>query len=174
MSFKFLPMRLLELIGQLFPENAVGCKIRGAFYKPFLKECGKNFQVALGAKLEHTNNISVGNDVYIGHGSWISGLRGGIRLDDEVMIGPGVKMVSNNHTFVNGSARFGPGIGKPIHIGKGAWIASNVVVTAGVKVGASCLLAASTVVTKDTQERAIVAGIPGKIIGNISENHKDD
>lgn len=164
-----MPLRFLEILGQIFPENAWGCKIRGAFYKPFLKKCGRNFQVALHAKLEHLSGIEVGKDVYIGHGSWISGLRGGLLLEDEVMLGPFVNMVSSNHTFLEGSARFGKGEGGRIEIGSGTWIASGVTVTAGVTVGRSCLLAAGAVVTKNIDKGSIAGGVPAKTIGKTSQ-----
>ena len=163
-----MPLRFLEIMGQMFPENALGCKLRGAFYRPFLKKCGRNFQVALHAKLEHLSGIEVGNDVYIGHGSWVSGLRGGVHLEDEVMLGPFVSVISSNHTFEEGSARFGKGVGARIEIGSGTWIAGGVTVTAGVRVGRSCLLAAGAVVTKDITEGSIAGGVPAKIIGKTA------
>lgn len=163
-----MPLRLLEIFGQLFPENTWGCRIRGAFYRPFLKSCGRNFQVGLMAKIEHPSKVTVGHDVYIGHGSWISGLRGGIHLDDEVMLGPFVRMISSNHTFEAGSARFAPGKGGPIAIGRGTWIAGGATVVAGVSVGASCLLAAGCVVTRDVVAGDCVGGVPAKVIGTTS------
>lgn len=166
---KGMSLRFLELLGQIFPENSWGCRARGLFYQPFLKKCGRNFQVALHAKIEHLQNIEVGNDVYIGHGSWISGIRGGILFEDEVMISPFVIIVSSDHTFKDGSARFGGGRAGRIIIGRGTWIASGVVVTAGVTVGASCLLAAGAVITKDVVEGTIVGGVPAKPIGKIEE-----
>lgn len=170
-SLKLFPLRLVDIIGQLFPEDSFGCKVRGKMYSFFLKKCGANFQVALRVKLEHLRNIEVGNDVYIGYGSWISGLRGGIELHDEVMLGPYVKMISSNHTFNNGSARFAQGVGGRIVIGRGTWIASGVVITAGTEIGQSCLLAAGSIVTKNIPEDSIVAGIPGKVIGKVSEKY---
>lgn len=167
--FSGMPLRFLEILGQVFPENSWGCKIRGVFYKPFLKRCGRNFQVALYAKLEHLSGIEVENDVYIGHGAWISGLRGGVLLEDEVMLGPFVSMISSNHTFYKGSARFGKSEGGRIEIGSGTWIASGVTVTAGITVGRSCLLSAGAVVTKNIAEGSIAGGVPAKIIGKTSQ-----
>jgi acetyltransferase-like isoleucine patch superfamily enzyme len=106
-----LPLRFVELFGQIFPENSSGCRIRGLMYKPFLKQCGSNFQVGLSVKLEFCENITIGKDVYIGHGCWLSGLNGGLEFEDEVMLGPGVKMVSSNHSFSKGSSRFAPSDG---------------------------------------------------------------
>lgn len=166
-----LLFRLIELFGQIFPEDARGCLIRGYIYRPYLRKCGNNFQVGIGAKLEHLKNIEVGNDVYIGHGCWISGIRGGIKLNDQVMLGPYVKMVSSNHTPMNNSFRFGPGIGAHIEIGKGTWIASNVVITAGVTIGECCLIAAGSVVTKDFESFSIIGGVPAKKIGCCHEKY---
>ncbi len=160
-----LPQRLCELIGQFFPETPLGCQMRGLLLRPFLKRCGRNFQVALGAKIEHGYNIEVGDHVYIGHGSWVSGIYGGIVLENEVMTGPFVAMVSSNHTFVDGSARFGPPSPARIVIGAGTWIAARVTITAGVRVGHSCLLAAGAVVCKDVPDGMCVGGVPAKLIG---------
>jgi maltose O-acetyltransferase len=172
--FRFLgrcPFRWLELVGQVFPEDATGCRIRGCIYRPFLKRCGRNFQVGLAAKLEHPSNIDVGDDVYIGHGSWISGVRGGIKLGDQTMLGPYVCMVSSNHTPVNGSFRFGPGTGARIVIGRGSWLAAKTVVTAGVEIGECCLIAAGAVVTRPVASYSIVAGVPAKKIGDCREKY---
>jgi maltose O-acetyltransferase len=170
-SLRYFPLRWLEIFGQIFPENSFGCTVRGWLYRPFMKSCGKNFQVGLAVKLEHCNNINVGNHVYIGHGSWISGLRGGVTLEDEVLIGPHVRMVSSNHTFSGGSSRFAPGVGGAIVIGKGTWIASGASIMAGVSVGDSCLVAASAVVTKEVVKDTIVAGVPAKRIGSVSAKY---
>lgn len=163
--------RLMELAGQLMPPNAWGCRVRGMIYKPFLKNCGRNFQVGLQAKLEHLSNIEVGDDVYIGHGSWISGVRGGVKLDDQVMLGPFVRMVSSNHLFENGSARFPSGVGAPIQVGYGTWIAGGATLIAGTTVGRSCLIAAGCVVTSNVPDQAIIGGVPGRIIGSTAEKN---
>ncbi|MBW2292232.1 MAG: acyltransferase [Deltaproteobacteria bacterium] len=166
-------MRCLELLGEVFPESDIGCRIRGAIHRPFLKSCGKNFQVGLHAKLEHRQGIEVGDDVYIGHGSWLSGLGGGLVLHDQVMLGPYVTMVSANHTFVDGSARFGAAEPGRIEIGRGSWIAAGATIVTGSRVGSSCLIAAGAVVTMDVEDHAIAGGVPARVLGhNESENAK--
>lgn len=163
---KLIPLRFVELLGQLFPEDAAGCKIRGWLYKPFLKRCGTNFQVSLRVKLENLNKIEIGNDVYIGHGSWINGDKDGVILNDEVMLGPYVTMVAGNHGVSNGSYRFGKGTGGRIQIGRGTWLASKSTVVAGVTLGEGTLVAANCVVVKDYQDNVKLGGVPSQIIGN--------
>lgn len=173
-EFKFIgrcAFRLLYLFGQLFPSDSRGCKIRGLIHRPFLKSCGKNFQVGIGAKIEHMHNIEIGNDVYIGPDCWICGIRGGIRFDDQVIIGPKISMVSSNHSPINNSFRFGPGVGAEINIGKGTWIAANAVILAGVSIGDCCLVAAGAVVSKDFESFSIIGGVPAKLIGNCRERY---
>ncbi|HVX01391.1 MAG TPA: acyltransferase [Candidatus Babeliaceae bacterium] len=157
---------MLYLLGQLFPSDSQGCVIRGLLYRPFLRRCGRNFQVGLGARLESVRCIEVGHNVYIGPDSWVCGIRGGIVFEDEVMLGPKVCMVSSNHSIKDKSFRFGPGIGKKIIIGRGTWIAANALIMAGVTIGECCLVAAGAVVTKDVEPFSIVAGVPARKIGS--------
>jgi len=166
-EFNFLKLfiiRILVIVTQVFPETPRGCRIRGYIYKPFLNSCGKNFQVAIGVKLEHLYNIVIGDNVFIGPACWICGVRGGITLDNEVMLGPKISMSSSNHTILDNSYRFGPGIGSPIFVGSGTWIGANSVITAGVSIGKCCLIAAGSVVTKNFDSNCIVAGVPAMII----------
>jgi acetyltransferase-like isoleucine patch superfamily enzyme len=137
---KLLWRRQFELAGQVLPEDWIGCRLRGILVRRFLKACGKNFQLGLAVKLERPENISLGRDVYIGHGCWISGHGGGITMEDEVMLGPHVTMVSNNHVMHGGSARFAKGAPAPIVIGKGCWIGTGAKIIAGVTLAPGCIV----------------------------------
>lgn len=52
----------------------------------------------------------------------------------------------------------------PCSIGNDVWIASNVFIKAGVKIGDGAVCAAGAVVTKDVPPYAIVGGVPAKVI----------
>lgn len=160
--FRLMPLRVVELVGQFFPENSYGCQLRGFLYKPFLKSCGVNFQVALSVKMENLKNIEIGNNVYVGHGSWINGGGAGVNLEDEVILGPYVTMVAGNHAMKNGSYRYASAIPRPILIKKGTWLCAKSTVVAGVTIGSGVLVAANAVVTKDVEHDDKVGGIPAK------------
>lgn len=55
-------------------------------------------------------------------------------------------------------------IAKPVTIEDRVWCGANVTITKGVHIGKGAIVAAGAVVTKDVPARALVAGVPAKII----------
>ena len=58
---------------------------------------------------------------------------------------------------------------KPIVIGDNCWLASNVTVCGGVKIGEGCVIGAGSVVTRDIPENSLAAGNPCRVIRKISD-----
>ena len=167
-----LPIWLLWLLTSWWPNNRITIKIRGTLHRPFIKKCGKNFQMANGVMLRDTNNIEIGNDVYIAYNAWLNGL-GGLYIEDEVVIGPFVTISSLSHVYKNGSFRFGGAKAKPVRIKRGSWLAAHVSVAYGVTVGSGCLVGANSAVTKDIPDGMIAGGVPAEIIGQCEEQVPD-
>lgn len=101
---------------------------------------------------------------YVGPGCLISP---GVTLGVYSMIGPGVKIVGNDHVFdfagkpiiFSGRPRF-----KPTIIGNDAWIGANAIILVGVQIGDGAIVAAGSVVTKDVPSFAVVGGVPAEFI----------
>lgn len=55
-------------------------------------------------------------------------------------------------------------ISKPITIGKHVWIGNRAMILKGVTIGDGAIVAAGAIVTKDVPAKAIVAGVPAKVI----------
>ena len=128
---------------------------------------GRQVKVAPGAIIRIPLE-QVGKNIFIGLYSY---LNGNVTIGDNVLIGPHCSVAAGNHKFdpATGwfSARTEQDYDNSIVIGEGAWLASNVMVTAGVKIGRANLICAGSVVTKSTEDYAIMAGVPAKQVGRI-------
>ena len=140
---------------------------------------GNNVTILRNTIIECTGNIrnlgeglSIGNHVGIAQNCFIQ-VRGTITIGDYVILGPYVKIFSENHNFndidrpivLQGETRM------PIMISNNVWIGSNATILGGVTIGEGCIIAAGAVVNKDIPPFSIVAGIPAKVIkSRITQN----
>lgn len=89
----------------------------------------------------------------------------GIKIGENVRMGPGVKLISANHNIYNYDIHDKE---KPIVIGDNCWIGANAVVLPGVEIGDHTIIAAGAVVTKSfPEEDCIIGGVPAKVIKRI-------
>lgn len=118
--------------------------------------------------------LSVGDRLAVNSGVMINAA-GGIRIGNDVLIGPHAKIWSVNHCYSSNDVpiSFQGYVYKPVEIGDGAWIAANAVVLPGVKVGHDAIIAAGAVVTQDVPPFAIVGGVPARQIGSRMECGSD-
>jgi acetyltransferase-like isoleucine patch superfamily enzyme len=115
----------------------------------------------------HTNfgkHTTIGKNVFINHGCSFLDL-GGITIEDDVLIGPKVSLITENHP-VDPTNRKSLDLAK-IVIKKNAWIGAGAIILPGVTVGENAIVAAGAVVTKDVLDNTIVAGVPAKKIKKI-------
>jgi maltose O-acetyltransferase len=100
-------------------------------------------------------------------------------IEDNVFIGVNVSIVTPVHPLIYEERKpykNSKGImtdqeyAKPITIGEGTWLASNVVVTGGVRIGKRCVIAAGAVVTKDIPDDCLAGGVPCKVIRKIASD----
>lgn len=129
---------------------------------------GRNIGVAPGAIIRVADKARIGQNVFIGLYTYINGP---VCIEDDVLIGPHCSITAGHHKFdpATGcfSARTESDYDNSIIIGRGSWLASNVTVTAGVRIGRANLICAGAVVTHDTPDYAIMAGIPAREVGRI-------
>jgi acetyltransferase-like isoleucine patch superfamily enzyme len=155
----YLVFILTGWMGDLVPALCV----RGWLATPSFGKVGKNLQLASGSRFPYNTGIEIGNNVYIANYCWLQG-SGGIKIKDEVIIGPFVAISSNNHTRKNDSYRYGPPSRAQVVIGRGVWIGSHAVITPGVTIGDGACVAAGAVVTMDVPPHTTVAGVPARMI----------
>jgi acetyltransferase-like isoleucine patch superfamily enzyme len=108
--------------------------------------------------------ITLGKNVFINHACSFLDL-GGITIEDNVLIGPRVNLVTENHPL-NPAERRSLMV-KPIVIKQNAWIGANATILPGVTIGENSIVAAGAVVSKDVPPNTIVGGVPAKFIKAI-------
>jgi len=115
----------------------------------------------------HTNFgkfIQLGKNVFINHACSFLDM-GGITIEDDVLIGPKVNLITENHPIDPADRK--ALVCKPIVIKRNAWIGAGVTILPGVTIGENSIIAAGAVVSKNVPNNTIVGGVPAKIIKSI-------
>ena len=134
--------------------------------KEFLKDrIGKNSMIAPPVAGAALDQLVIGNNVYINTGSLLMA-RGGITIEDDVMIAANVQLISNNHDLYDRQIL----TCKPILIKMGAWIGAGVSIMPGVTVGKYAIVGAASVVTHDVPDYTVVVGSPAKVIKELDKS----
>ena len=106
----------------------------------------------------------IGKNVFINHACSFLDM-GGITIEDDVLIGPKVNLITENHPLEPVDRR--ALICKPIVIKRNAWIGAAATILPGVTIGENAVVAAGAVVHQDVPTNTIVGGVPAKIIKKI-------
>lgn len=101
-----------------------------------------------------------------------------VTIGEHCQFGPNVTIVTPNHPMVaeertcildKGGNPKGLCYARPVHIGDNCWFGANVVVCPGVTIGNGCVIGAGSVVTKDIPDNSFAAGVPCRVVREITE-----
>lgn len=124
-------------------------------------------QILTSFNTDFGRNIKLGKEVFINKSCMFVDL-GGIELEDHVLIGPDVKILSVNHPL-DPEKRRGVNL-KRVKIKRNAWIGAGATICPGVTIGENAVIGAGSVVTKDVEDNSVYAGVPARFIKKI-ERH---
>ncbi len=118
-----------------------------------------------GVIAERGTGISIGHNSAIGAQSFLGG-QGGIKIGNDVIMGPQVRIFSENHNYADpslpirkqGQKRTG------VSIGNNCWIGAGVTIVDGVSIGDGCVIAAGSLVSKSIPENSVAMGIPANVV----------
>ena len=135
---------------------------------------GRNVTVARRATLTCTGvlaelgeGMTLGDRVAVGAGAFL-GAQGGITVGDDVIMGPGVRIFSENHATDDVSRPIrAQGVHRArVTVERDCWIGAGATILAGVRVGEGSVVAAGAVVTRDVPSYAVVAGVPARVVSS--------
>ncbi len=154
----------LKLTSELNSGYKTSEEIRDILSKITGTEISSSVQVLTPFNTDFGANIRLGNGVFINKSCMFVDL-GGIEVEDNVLIGPNVKILSVNHPLDPKNRR--GVILKSVKIKRNAWLGAGVTVCPGVTIGENSVIGAGSVVTKDVPSNTVYAGVPAKFIKNI-------
>lgn len=139
-------------------------------YDEILKELfgenlGENSRVMAPISGAALDKLVIGDNVFI-NSNCLAMARGGITIEDDVMLAANVQLLSNNHDEYSRNVL----LCKPIHIKKGAWIGAGATILPGVTIGEYAIVGASAVVTKDVGDYEVVAGVPARVMKTLDKD----
>lgn len=127
---------------------------KGSFFEP-------SFRCEFGF------NISVGDDFYANFDCiMLDG--GGITIGNNVLFGPRVSIYTTNHALDPADRALGACIAKPVVIGDNVWVGGGVTINPGVTIGSGSVIGSGSIVTKDVPPNTIAAGVPARILREIT------
>ncbi len=128
---------------------------------------GSNFR-SMGSTYLYGNDgrIIIGDNLSLNTNVIIGSSGGLIEIGNNVLIGPNTVLRASNHGLLRDELiNKQPFDGGVISIKDDVWLGSNVVVLRNVTISEGTVVAANSVVTKDTEPYSIVAGAPARKIG---------
>jgi len=123
-------------------------------------------RLVIGDPGQHPDTgVVLGNRIIVNVFCYLSG-EGGLVIEDEVLIGSHVHLLSAGHVIDGAHPNVwrNPISYGSIRVGRGAWIGAGAVVLEGVTLGEGAVVGAGAVVTRDVPPYAVVVGSPARIL----------
>ncbi|MBA3056434.1 MAG: acetyltransferase [Gammaproteobacteria bacterium] len=127
-------------------------------------------QAKIGERCSLGQNVYVGNDVLIGNNVKIQNnvsVYDAVTLEDDVFCGPSMVFtnVYNPRSAVTRKAEYRRTVVK-----RGATIGANATIVCGTTLGEYAFIAAGAVINRDVKPYALMAGVPARQIGWMSQH----
>lgn len=148
-----------QILSEIIGESGEGIRIQGPIFFHYGKhtKIGKNFFGNFNLTIQDDAEVTIG---------------------DYCNLGPNVTIVTPIHPMLANERKellTADGekkslcYAKPVHIGNGCWFGASVTVCPGVTIGDNCVIGAGSVVTHDIPANSFAAGVPCKVIRELTE-----
>lgn len=151
-----------EILDELLPDRGEGAYLQGPVqfdYGVFTK-VGRSFYANFNFTVLDTCPVVMGDNVFFGPNCTVATA---LHYFDPVL-----RRMRAREDGTPYDIEFG----KPVTIGNDCWIASNVVICAGVTIGDNCVIGAGSVVTRDIPSNSLAAGNPCRVIRSIASSQE--
>lgn len=157
--------RLTRLINTATEEQA---DYRLGLFRELFGSVGKQFWIEPPFRTDYGCNTYIGEGFYANYDCiFIDVAR--IHIGNNVFLGPRVCLYTAGHPIDAEIRNQQLEFGKSITIGNDVWIGGNTVVNPGVTIGDNVVIGSGSVVTKDIPSGVVAAGVPCRVIRQITE-----
>jgi len=148
-----------EILADIFAQLGEGGFLQGPIYIHY------GTHTKIGKRLFANFNFTIQDDTFV-------------TIGDDCNFGPNVTIVTPIHPLLPDERRglvMSDGTqkrvchAKPVRIGNDCWFGAGVTVCPGVTVGDNCVIGAGSVVTRDIPAGSFAAGVPCRVIREITE-----
>ncbi len=148
-----------KLLKDIFASLGEGARVQGPIYIHY------GTHTTIGPRTFANFNFTVQDDALVTIGS-------------DCNFGPGVTIVTPCHPMVPSERILMQApdgtkkrlcYAKPVTIGNNCWFGANVTVCPGVTIGNNCVIGAGAVVTRDIPDNSFAAGVPCRVIREITK-----
>lgn len=106
-------------------------------------------------------NLTLGDGVYLNAGCVILD-SAPVTIGDRSMLGPGVQVYCADHHRDPARRAAGEEIARPVTLEADVWIGGGAILLPGIRIGRGSIVGAGSVVTRDVDAGAVVAGNPAR------------
>lgn len=154
----FLIRTLWHIVNAIFLQFPLNpsSKLKIVILRLFGSKIGEGVVIKPSINIKYPWNLEIGNYSWIGENAWLDSLAP-IKIGNNACISQGVYFCTGNHDWTDPA--FGLVV-KPIIVEDGAWVGARATVLPGVTVKSHSIVAAGTVIAKDTEPYMIYAGNP--------------
>lgn len=105
--------------------------------------------------------LRIGPGTVLGHDCHLDA-RSGLTIGNNVNVSSEVNIWTQEHDMNSADFEI---VGAPVVVEDHAWLGNRSIILPGVRIGRGAVVCSGAVVTKDVAERAIVGGVPARVIG---------
>lgn len=168
--------RSTHLVCQRYNMLAENVSERAGLIKEFIGTIGKTYYFQGPIQFNYGRHTFIGENFFANFNLTVMD-DAKIYIGDNVCFGPNVSLMATNHPLIaeermgkdtNGKTVMAE-YAEEIHIGNNVWLACNVVVIGGVKIGNNVVIGAGSVVTKDIPDNYLAYGNPCRPVRKITK-----
>ncbi|WP_203666685.1 sugar O-acetyltransferase [Cellulomonas pakistanensis] len=161
-----------ELVHELNASHPRDAEGREKILRELLGSVGERVWVEPPLRVMYGNRVHLGDDVYVNVGlTLVDDVE--VHVGSRVMLAPNVTVITTGHPVHPELRRDGSQFSAPVRIEDDVWVGAGATILPGVTIGAGSVVGAGAVVTGNVPPGVVVAGVPARVIREITDADRE-